>query len=257
MDDQLTPIGQPPENMPETPGPMEPGELGLEPGPPPEEPTPSGADKLRAFVATSQGKAIVIGGTAAVVVVLGVVAYLVMSAMSGSQKPTVTGVTPGATPAGTPATATAQGATTGAQETTEAEGGLPEAFEVFENKDPFKPLIVSQPEPTLGGTTSGTTDGTTTGGTTTGGTTSGSSSSSSGSSSGSTSTNSITLKSITSSGGEYEAVLVYGGKTYTVGAGERVDSSPWKVLDVGSSSVTLQYGDEVIVLRLGSSVVMR
>lgn len=277
MDDQFTPIDQPPEELP--PG-MTPADFAtegsefesgppLEPGAtPPEAPKPSAQDKLTNFVATPKGKAIAIGGVVGLLVVLGAVVFLVLSIVTKSPAPEVTGTTtaPGTAtaPGGTAPSATttgSAGSTMTAQGTSPSDG-LPEAFEVFENKDPFKPLIVAPPEQSA---TSGTTsqadvsaqapaasstnsDATKTNGTSSaGGTTSGDS--------GSTSTNSLTLKSISVSNGEYTAVLVYGGKSYTVQEGDVVDSSPWKVKKITSSSVTMLYGDgDTITLTLGSSV---
>lgn len=274
MADDFRSIDQPPEEFPagmtaadfasdegaqSRPG-MEPGfgmptEPGTEPGPGPgEEPKPSGQDKLKAFIGTSKGKAIAIGGIVAFLAILGIVAFFVVTVVLApptAEPPAVTGVTtPGGSVAGT-STAGPSAATSGTAALQGEDTGLPDALEVFENKDPFRPLIIqveeseagttvevsSEPSPTV-------TETSESGSTSSGGT------SSSSSSGGSSSTTSLTLKSISYSGGEWVAVVVYGGKSYTVRAGDQVANSPWKVLSITSSSMTVQYGDEQVTLTL-------
>lgn len=222
------------------------GELGAGAGEPGAgEEKPSAQDRLKSLTSTPKGIAILVGGVVGVLVVFGAVAFIVMGIFSRSSAPpvTVTGVE------GTSTTASGTaGSTTG---TNTAGGGssegLPEAFEVFENRDPFTALIVKTTDDgttaevsSVSGTTGSTTSGATTSeGGTTGGTTGGGSSGG-----GSTSTNSLTLKSISYDDGHWTAVLVYGGKNYSVHSGDTVDSSPWKVISISASSVTVQYGDD-------------
>jgi len=191
-----------------------------------------------------------------------------MSVLGGpsTTEPTVTGAGP-APSTGASGTAGPNGSTSGTM-TAQAGGtevGLPEAFEVFENKDPFRPLIVL-PEETSGETVASTAQATTSSsttetgsGTTTSGTTTDGGSTDGGGTDddGDTSTNSLTLKSITYDDGEYTAVFEYGGKEYSTQEGDVIDSSPWKVVNITSSSVTLLYGDEEIVLRLGGTSPVR
>jgi hypothetical protein len=51
-----------------------------------------------------------------------------------------------------------------------------------------------------------------------------------------------------------QGVFVWNGVTYTEGAGGVIDSSPWKVLEVGSDSVLMLYGDTQVTLSLGQGV---
>jgi hypothetical protein len=51
-----------------------------------------------------------------------------------------------------------------------------------------------------------------------------------------------------------EGVFVWNGVTYTEGAGSVIDSSPWKVLEVGTDSVLLLFGDTQVTLTLGQGI---
>jgi hypothetical protein len=62
------------------------------------------------------------------------------------------------------------------------------------------------------------------------------------------------LIDIVSTDGESQGVFVWNGVTYTEGAGGTIDSSPWKVLEVGSDSVLMLYGDTQVTLTLGQGI---
>lgn len=236
--------------MPEmgTPG-MEPGieEMGLggEPGVEPgagegEAVAEPKRGKLKALMSTPKGIAIVVAGIVGVLAVLGIVGFLLFGFLVASRTAdvVVTTVQTGAPPPG----ATGSGSSTMTAQGAGEEEGLPEAFEVFETKDPFRPLLVKVEETPEGTTAQVTSSAETTTTSTSAGTTGGTSSGTS--SGGSGSTTSLTLKSISYADGQWTAVLVYGGKNYSVHAGDVVDSSPWKVLSITSSSVTVQYGED-------------
>ncbi len=247
-------------------GDFEPPMGGPEPGPAPEAPKPSGREKLNTFVATPKGKAIAIGGAVGFLLVFGVVVFMVMSIVAKPPQPsvTVTGTT-GGPPAmpGAGGSAPGTGATSASSTQTAANGGeegLPEAFEVFENRDPFQSFIIPSTSTEESATTGGTGTSSVTvnqssstadsGGDTTGGSSDGGSSGGD-SGGGTTDTSSLTLESITYSGGEYSATFTYGGKSYTVQAGDQIDNSPWEVQWIKSSSAGLVYGDsDEIVLTL-------
>jgi hypothetical protein len=82
-----------------------------------------------------------------------------------------------------------------------------------------------------------------------------SSSSNSSSTAGSTdSPDTLYLIDIVSTDGESQGVFVWNGVTYTEGAGGTIDSSPWKVLEVGKDSVLMLYGDTQVTLTLGQGI---
>jgi len=62
------------------------------------------------------------------------------------------------------------------------------------------------------------------------------------------------LQSIISENGEPKAVFIWNGETYTVGEGEQVSDSPWKVLQINSDSVLMLYGDSQVTLSVGQGV---
>ncbi len=111
-------------------------------------------------------------------------------------------------------------------------------FEVYEYRNPFKPtveLTIEEEEVEATGTATGTT--TATGVTeTTGGPVP------------------LSLEDIYSENGTTYANVVYGGTSYQVTTGERINDSPYQVQAIGTDSITLLYGDDTIVLRLGETI---
>jgi hypothetical protein len=101
--------------------------------------------------------------------------------------------------------------------------------DVFTFRDIFEPLVKAP-------TTTSSSGGTSGGGTT------------------QTSANTILLQDITSENGEPMAVIVWNGTTYTVGEGDQVGTSPWQVLDIGTDSVIMLYGDVQVPLSIGQAI---
>jgi len=66
--------------------------------------------------------------------------------------------------------------------------------------------------------------------------------------------NTLTLLEIIEENGARRAVLRLGATNYTLAAGERLGTTPWKVVSVGTTSVTMLYGDSQIVLTVGQGV---
>jgi len=127
--------------------------------------------------------------------------------------------------------------------TPSATPAVPETFEVFEGKDPFRALVVT------GGTTGG---GTTTGGTTTGGTTSGTTTG--GPSSGGTNgSQHVTLVAISGSGSSRTATVDVDSTEYTVKAGDTFAGN-YRVKSLTSSCGTFVFGDETFTLCVGQEV---
>lgn len=62
------------------------------------------------------------------------------------------------------------------------------------------------------------------------------------------------LVSISSENGVSKATFVWNNASYTVGENEVVDSSPWKVLSIGSQSAVLLYGDDKVTLSVSQGI---
>ena len=126
---------------------------------------------------------------------------------------------------------------------TPTQPAVPETFEVFEGKDPFRPLVA------LGGSTGGgTTGGTTTGTTTTGGTTTGAPSSG-----GTSASQHVTLISIDGSGSNRTATVDVDSTEYTVKVGDTFASN-YRVKSLSSSCGTFVFGDQTFTLCVGQEV---
>jgi hypothetical protein len=76
----------------------------------------------------------------------------------------------------------------------------------------------------------------------------------SGTSGSSTQGNTLTLTSIGSENGAATAVLSWNGHTYTLAEGESIPNTPWRVLQIGTDSVTMLYGDNRITLSVGQGI---
>ena len=51
-----------------------------------------------------------------------------------------------------------------------------------------------------------------------------------------------------------QGVFVWNSVTYTEGAGGTIGTSPWKVVEVGTDSVLMLYGDTQVTLTLGQGI---
>lgn len=71
---------------------------------------------------------------------------------------------------------------------------------------------------------------------------------------GTNSSNTILLQDITVENGENTVVLVWNGTTYHSQEGDQIDSSAWKVLQIGTDSVVMLYGDTQVVLSVGQAI---
>lgn len=128
----------------------------------------------------------------------------------------------------------------------------PEEFEPYGYKDPFVPLIDlgsgivgsgggSGGSAATATSTTSSTSSTTTTTTSTNGTVN-------------TLSLSMSLLDIFADNGARTAALKYGDALYRVQEGERVDDSAYKVLSIGADSVTLLYGDDRVVLKIGEQI---
>lgn len=104
-------------------------------------------------------------------------------------------------------------------------------YDLFEYKDPFKPLVEETEMPI--GLTSGSEDGT-----------------------GEVAIlMSLTLVDIVEQSGTRFAFVMFDGAEYTVGSGERVAGSPFMVEEIGEGNITVLYGDDRFTLQLGQALI--
>jgi type IV pilus biogenesis protein PilP len=101
---------------------------------------------------------------------------------------------------------------------------------IFTFRDIFEPLIKEEPEPTepTDGSTTDTETPTTEG--------------------------TLYLNDIVTEDGELKAQLRLNGTTYTLGEGESIPGTPWQVLRVTSTQVTMLYGDTQVTLTIGQGI---
>ncbi|MDI6891866.1 MAG: hypothetical protein QMD08_02555 [Actinomycetota bacterium] len=100
-----------------------------------------------------------------------------------------------------------------------------EGYEIYEYKDPFKPLITAPTTETIAEPTTPTAGPVP-----------------------------LALDDIFVEDGVTYASIRYGDAVYKVTEGDRVDESPYQVLSIGTDSVVLLYGDDRITLRLGEEI---
>jgi type IV pilus biogenesis protein PilP len=189
----------------------------------------------RAILSSRRGKFAVAGGVFGLIVIVASALFFLFGQVSPSSpgKGIVSG--PSAAAAQTvqqPATANSAGVTVIADEPPEVA-----LTEVFTFRDIFEPLIKPVESTSGSSESSPTPPGTTTNDNGSG-----------------ASANSILLQDITVSNGEPTAVVVWEGKTYDVQEGDQVDSSPWKVLSIESSSVVMLFGDTQVTLSVGQQL---
>jgi hypothetical protein len=163
---------------------------------------------------------LVVAAAIVLLAIVGVVAYVIL---------TSEGVAPlGQTPQGP--VASSPGTGTPAPGSTAASGTLPplpdiDNRDVFTPRNPFKVIPPAKIEVAGSSNTSETPNNSTT----------------------------LTLKDIITRGGQRMAVVKLGGITYTVGAGDTIGASDWKVVRVDSGSVVFLFGDERVTIRLGQT----
>lgn len=201
---------------------------------PDQQPNPPETGTTQSFIATPTGRWVV-GGVGAVVllVLVGVAGWFVYSMMmspSGTSTPSVTTVVK---PGG--GTSTSVAASESAPITEPAEKPLGSTF-TFRNV--FAPTLK---QPVAAASTSSS---------------SGSSSSSSSSSASTIDVpaDTLYLVSIQTVDGERMATFIWNDKSYTLGVGDGISGTPWKVLQINSSSVVMLYGDTEVTLTTGQGL---
>jgi hypothetical protein len=133
-------------------------------------------------------------------------------------------------PLGEP-TAPASAGTTETVPTAEAPAAPLPNSAVFTFRDIFDPLLKPPPEPS--GDTTPTTDPDTDTPTTDG---------------------TLYLNDIVTEDGVLKAVLALGDSTYTLAVGEGISGTPWEVLRISSTQVTMLYGDVQVTLGIGQGI---
>jgi hypothetical protein len=67
-------------------------------------------------------------------------------------------------------------------------------------------------------------------------------------------TDTLYLESIQTENGEKRATFIWNGSEYTLGNGEALAGTPWKVITVGEAEVEMLYGDTEVTLSVGQGL---
>lgn len=193
-------------------------------------------EQLQELQKTTVGKVVIIAVPLVIVAIIFLVVFMVV--LSGGPESTTSQV---------PSTSTASSSSSATKESTPAQAGeqeqkepeYSENLDVFQPRDPFESAIK---ETTPTATSSASSTSTTSTSTTTT------------SSSSTPTTKLLALESTYEQSGVMYAKVKYDINSYEVKAGDQIDSSPYKVLRVDSSSVTLLYGDDQLTLNVGQEV---
>jgi hypothetical protein len=62
------------------------------------------------------------------------------------------------------------------------------------------------------------------------------------------------LESIQTTDGQKTATLIWNNERYTVGEGDTIAGTPWKVLEINDESVVMLYGDTEVTLTVGQGL---
>lgn len=197
---------------------------GITPVPPEGGPAPQSGG---GFLSSTVGKVLVIGGAIALLLLIAGVALAIVlgsSLLSG-----LTGGGTGPVSTATPAPVTSSVPTSGSTVSTGAILPVPdiENRDVFSPRDPFEPIDA----PKLAVQTVSGTGGTS-----------------------SANDKTLVLNDITTENGVKKAVITYSGTSYTLGEGDSVPNSPWKVFKIYTSSVVMLYGDDRVTLTVGQGI---
>ena len=188
-------------------------------------PAAMGAVKKQGFLSTTTGKIVaIIGGLTALGIIAGVAAAIIIGVLATQAVDDLL-VQPGQQPPSgtveqTPAAA--------------AEAPAPEIrnSEIFTARDIFDPLLEPLPEPSATSTTTPSATDTET----------------------PYAQGVLYLDGVVTEDGILKAELRYNGTTYTLGPGEGIPGTPWEVLRVSSTSVTMLYGDVQVTLAVGQGI---
>jgi len=203
-------------------------------------------DKLRDFTSTPQGRIAAIAGASAI---LFIVLFLVFLAIfSAGKEPSPESKIINPVSSGTDSTSSVDSVDNSAADISEEvteEDSFDSSFEVYQTRDPFKPMDGSISAASV---TSGDQGGSSTAGLST-----------TVPSQATTETvqaqkTALSLDGISKQEGISYADISYGGTPYNLKAGDRVGSSPYQVQQVGDTSVTLLYGDDQFILQVGQEV---
>ncbi|HET6351944.1 MAG TPA: hypothetical protein VFG89_07440 [Coriobacteriia bacterium] len=107
--------------------------------------------------------------------------------------------------------------------------------DVFTFRNPFVPTV----KPPVSATTTSST---------------GTSGSTNTSSTASVPADTLALESIKTVDGDLVATFIWNGKSYTAGEGDTLEGTPWKVVNLTSSSATMLYGDSEVTLSVGQGI---
>lgn len=187
------------------------------------------SDTKKGFLSTTGGKVVaIVVGLGLLGIIAGIAVAIVLYVVGGQAADEISDQIE------QQVTETAQPAT--GSVVAEAEAPAPEVTnsEVFTFRNIFVPLI--KPPVVETAVPPGTTSGTTTDSVTP------------------TTQNTLYLDGVVTQNGVLSAVLLWNGQTYTLAPGGVIPNSPWEVLRVSSTSVTMLYGENQVTLSVGQGI---
>lgn len=204
-------------------------------------------EKLKEFIKTPLGKVALVGVILMVLLFLALVAILLYALISGTMNVSPESSNAPVRVEKSESTTTAKGSTTETDTAGELDSSGSMAFEVYEYKDPFEPLIRAE---TTAATTSETTATSNTG-------------TNSVTEAGQTTTSSeeaptgpqvLEVQDIYTENGVKYSSTKYASTVYKVKEGDQVDESPYQVLTIGTDNVVFLYGDRRVEVKIGESI---
>lgn len=207
-----------------------------QPGAPIADPGASSSSRLVKVIAAA-------AGLIALFALIGIAAYLFMSGAGGApEKPSEPEVSAGITKTAA--------LSTKPDVPDEPPLDVP-ISDVFSFRDIFKPTV----KPTkLSTTPTESTETSGPGGTTPGGNNSSNNSNESSPTKTSVGENTLFLQDIVTEDGQQVAVLILGSTEYRAKEGDRLDDTPWKVLEIDDNSVVMLFGDTQLTLSVGQGL---
>lgn len=191
-----------------------------------------------AYVSSSAGRVVVIAiAIGVLLVVAGITAVVFLNYGTSSSDGTDTA---GAT---APAASKVASSSASDDETATPADPVPDSA-VFTFRDIFQRPITSMESTATTGTASVETSGSSSSSTTTSSTTS-------------LDPDTLYLQDIVSVNDVPKAVLALNGKTYTLAEGGRISGTPWEVMDIRATAVTMLYGDVKVVLSVGQGMLQQ
>jgi hypothetical protein len=187
-------------------------------------------NNLKDFIESKSGKIIIVAILS--LLILLALAFVIVRSISPKKEADfkVTPISTAKAAGGITPPETTQGVETTETPLLESSETITDSYQLYEFKDPFRPLEAGE-STSSASTTSSESQGTASSG------------------------EILELKEIYQQEGEYYARIQYGSVEYIVTKDDQIGSSPYKVVEITDSNVTLLYGDDRLVLSIGEQII--